>query len=70
MAKMDRQRRAGLYAYRPWPVCLQAMDWSLEGKRRRGRLQKNWQETIHDDMNENCLSIMFVSAILSVSARA
>jgi|SRR6218665_564469 len=50
VAKMDRQRRAGLYAYRPWPVCLQAMDWSLEGKRKRGRPRKNWQETIREDI--------------------
>ena len=39
VARMEGERQA-----------IQAMDWSLKGKHRRGRPQKNWQETICEDI--------------------
>ena len=50
MARMNGQRRA-----------VQAMDLSPEGKRKRGRPQKNWQETIREDVR--CMDMIWSEAI-------
>ena len=41
-----RRSRVSLYGMEGERRAIQAMDWSPEGKRRRGRSRKNWQETI------------------------
>ena len=56
VARMDGERRA-----------VQAMDWSPEGKRvkeadcKRTRPQKNWQETIREDIR--CMDMTWSEAI-------
>ena len=40
---------------------VQAMDWSPEGKRKRGIPRKNWQETICEDIW--CTNMMWSEAI-------
>jgi len=40
---------------------VQAMDWSPEGKHKRGRPRKNWQETISEDIR--CMGMTWSEAI-------
>ena len=40
---------------------VQAMDWSPEGKRKRGRPRKNWQETTREDIR--CMDMTWSEAI-------
>ena|SRR6218665_1144997 len=40
---------------------IRVMDWSTEGKRRRGRPRKNWQETMREDIR--CMNMTWGEAI-------
>ena len=50
VARMNSDRRAN-----------QVINWTLEGKRRRGRPRKNWMGTVQEDLR--CLEMMVEHAI-------